>query len=92
MKEFIHGGSSCPGKDPQIRRFLFWKYKVPYPHIYKVLKVGQSIPYHCNDFNIDIECVNCGKRIVQHFIEHEQLIKIGYTKEDIRSFRGNKVF
>lgn len=82
---------NCPIRPKQIRKFLFWKYKVEMPHEWEILEIGVHMAYVSNSFKIYRQCKHCGKLEYKHFVEHEELIQMGYSQEEIRKARGNAI-
>lgn len=77
----------CPMREYKTVRFLFWSFNVMQDHEWEVLMVGVHIPDISDNFKVHAKCKHCGKKQVWHFIEHEKLLEMGYTPNQIEEFR-----
>ena len=74
---------SCPLRPKKKYTFLFWEFDVSQPHEWDILKVGVHIPGTSDRFKVHKKCKHCGKFKKDHFVEHEELLRMGMSKEEI---------
>ena len=80
---------SCP-----VRKkgdFLLWKEVIPMPHEWKILEIGVHMAGVSDKFKVERECKHCGKWELQHFVEYEELIRLGYSKEELKEALRNEI-
>lgn len=74
---------SCPLREKREKKILFLKYRVAMTHEWEILKVGVFMTGVSNTFTVVKKCKHCGKWNKNHFVQHETLLALGYTKEDL---------
>ena len=82
---------SCPLREKRKARFLFWKYEVAMPHEWEILEIGVHMTYVSDTFKVSRKCKHCGKWEMKHFVEHEELLALGYSKEEIEKALHNAI-
>lgn len=53
-------------------------------HQWDILKIGVHMAGESDTFKIHKHCRHCGKFQVEHFVEHEELIRLGFSLEEIK--------
>ena len=67
------------GEHIRIKNNLFKTY---IPHKYRVISIVYNDFF--SKFEVLFECKRCGKRIRRHFMEHEELIKLGFEISELK--------
>lgn len=82
---------NCPKRPERQTRILFWKLNVPMPHEWKIIDIGVHMIGVNNSFKVEKECIHCGKWKKESFVEHEELMALGFSKEEIKKARFHKL-
>ena len=71
----------CP-KNIKHHKFLWWKWDTESNHRIEIEYIDKFMRYD-DDFVVHWHCPLCEMRKKQHFVEYQDLIRMGLTKEEI---------
>jgi len=82
---------SCPIRPKVKRKFLLWTWMKSQDHEWVVLNIGVHMAHVSNSFKVEKKCRHCNKWQMEHFVEHEELLRLGFTQDDISTARCRQI-
>jgi hypothetical protein len=71
------------------KKFLWFTYNGP--HKFDIIRVGKFMRYVSEDFIVWWECRRCGIMKKRSFVTYDELLHMGYTKDQIEKFEGEQI-
>ena len=73
------------------KRFLWFKWSIYGAHDWEVKDIGMFMPGVSTEYTVEAICKKCGKWNKASFVPYEALMKLGYTRKELETFRHNKI-